>query len=454
MSFLGGIAKHAQLMVAANAHTVHGSALLCCAGNFTMAAALRSGGFHGEIRACDITLYTSALGSHLSGSDLDIQERESCPKHLRGLLRPEDPAHLAASVSLLLGMRQIWTGRHPWQRRQIAEYRRRWDEFIEKGVERVNRYREHCGQMDYRAQDALEFLDEHEPSGTVFIAPPTFGTSDYLNQERMFEAICRWRRPSYSDINFQSIDLYEQIARFDGYYVVMERPFPEVETVLGPPASVVHKGRRSTIYVYARQAERRLVVRTFLQSESAGPVLDPDATIHEDSQIGLTPLNHRQTVRLNELYMAARVDYYLADVALSLGIVVDGKIIGKLDFKRTTHQWSLEPRQMVYLQSDLAVPSRKHPRLSKLVLLAALSREVKAMVEDKLQDEFCYAVTTAFSRHAVSMKYRGVFKLHKRLDNPEGFRLNYYGAMGAHSLTEALSKWRKKYDKQTKKQGS
>lgn len=60
-----------------------------------------------------------------------------------------------------------------------------------------------------------------------------------------------------------------------------------------------------------------------------------------------------------------------------------------------------------------------------------------------------YAVTTAFSMHPVSMKYRGVYKLHKRLEGEkgEGFRLNYYGELGLWSLDEAYALWWKKFHK-------
>ena len=45
------------------------------------------------------------------------------------------------------------------------------------------------------------------------------------------------------------------------------------------------------------------------------------------------------------------------------------------------------------------------------------------------------------------MKYRGIYKLHKRLDGSEhgGYRLNYYGRLGKWSLAEAYAEWLKKF---------
>ncbi len=124
--------------------------------------------------------------------------------------------------------------------------------------------------------------------------------------------------------------------------------------------------------------------------------------------------------------------------------------LGKADFKlgKGNAEWALpEPGRQIYQQSDLAVPSEAEPRLSKLVLMLIQSHEVKRLLEEKIPEDWTWAITTAFSRHPVSMKYRGIYKLHKRLDGSEhgGYRLNYYGRLGRWSLAEAYAEWLKKF---------
>ena len=99
---------------------------------------------------------------------------------------------------------------------------------------------------------------------------------------------------------------------------------------------------------------------------------------------------------------------------------------------------------MIYIMSDLAVPSCEK-RFSKLILLCLTSSDVKHILDQKYVEDFHYACTTAFSRHPSSMKYRGIFKLHKRIEDPDKYRLNYYAPFGRHSLAEALTIWRKRY---------
>lgn len=450
MTFLGSIAGPLRKVIAAYAAELTVPVLLPCAGNFTVGAALRSGGYAGRISGCDITLYTSALGAYLSGVALDVREREDCPEHLRGLLDCSDPARLAASVSIMLDLRQVWKCQNVWHRRTLANYRRHWTQLMEKTLPKLEAYRAHMTQgqgFAYTPQDATPFLDAHDPDHAVFIAPPTFGSRDYINQERMLAASAQWSAPPYTEISFQDTAIYEKITSFRQWMIIMERPLPEVEKILGEPVAEVHKGRKSITYAYAGHSQRRIVTRGYLPSRSPGPIFPGGRPVTGQEEPGIILLDKKQTVRMNELFMSVRVDYFLADVALSLGLCLDRRIIGKLDFNLTKHAWALpEPGLQIYQRSDLAVPSVE-PRLAKLVLMMCQSHEVKQLIDATFKDDFSFTVTTAFSKNPVSMKYRGVFKLHKRLEDPDGYRLNYYGELGQWSLAEAVARWRKKFHK-------
>lgn len=455
MSFLGSIAGPLRKVLASYAEEVSVPVLLPCAGNFTVGAALRSGGYQGRITGCDITLYTSALGAYMAGDTLPVTESEDCPEHLRGFLDCSDAAHLAASVSIMLDLRQVWQNKNAWHRRVLANYRREWPRLMDKTLAKLTAYHDHLNQgqgFAYDAQDAVAFLDAHDHDHAVFIAPPTFGSSDYIKQERMLAAAARWQAPEYGEISFKDIQIYEQITAFREWMIIMERPLPEIEKLLGDPVAVVHKGRRSITYAYAGHSKKTIVTRSYLPSASPGPIFPSDKRLTGAEEPGIVLLNHHQTVRLNELFMAARVDYILVSLILSVGFCLDKKIIGKADFKlgKGNAEWALpEPGRQIYQQSDLAVPSEAEPRLSKLVLMFIQSHEVKRLLEEKMPEDWAWAITTAFSLHPVSMKYRGIYKLHKRLDNPgsQGFRLNYYGKLGQWTLAEAYALWLKKFHK-------
>lgn len=105
-----------------------------------------------------------------------------------------------------------------------------------------------------------------------------------------------------------------------------------------------------------------------------------------------------------------------------------------------------------YLLSDFAVVPTDYPRLSKLVVLAATSSEAQLMCQRTFSRRIRAVSTTAFSNNPVSMKYRGLLRLTKRgPSNEDGwkFQLQYQGAMGEHSLAQALEKWAKRWGART-----
>lgn len=84
--------------------------------------------------------------------------------------------------------------------------------------------------------------------------------------------------------------------------------------------------------------------------------------------------------------------------------------------------------------------------MSKLVLYAVLSREGQLFIESALNRRIRSVVTTAFSEHPQSMKYRGLFRLKSRKGpGPDGrYQLNYGSTTGRWTLQEGLEQWLRK----------
>lgn len=449
MSFVGAVARPVREVLATFAPGLQGPALVVGAGNFTVPSALRSGGYRGAIRACDVSLYTSALGAFLSGGRLEVRERPDCPAHLAGLLRPEDPRDLAASVALLLDLREVWKADNPYKARAVEAMRREWDGLLDRARVRLDRLREHLGPVEYQARDGFEILQSADPDAAVFAFPPTYKRG-YEKLEALFAAVLEWTPPAYREMTDVSPELYEAIARFRSWFVVLEKgqeELPAPYAVLGQPVAVLPRGRGTRTFILARSAPRRIVVRQQVKSAPAGPVWPPDRAVSPGLAIQAAPLTLAQSLRLNELFLSSRIDYFTGGVGLSLGFVLDGRIIGKADFCKSAHAWKLPTdAPMVYLMCDLAVPSAVEPRLAKLVLACLLSREVRDLLDLRFLERFAWVGTTAFSVHPQSMKYRGAFKLHARKKTPGGFSLNYFAAFGAHTLAQGLASWCSKRD--------
>lgn len=451
MSFIGAVSASVRKVLAEYARNVVLPPLIVGAGNFTVPSVLRSGGYAGPITACDVTLYTSALGCYLTDTELGAEEREDCPPQLRGLLRTSTPLELAASVSLLLDLREVWQCKNAFQTRMVEHHRKAWDRLMEKTCEKLAAYKAHIGAIDYRAQDGFELLAEHDAAHTVFAFPPTYKRG-YEKLEALLAAAVRWPTPAYREMTDKSLELYERIAGFQAYYVVLEKDLPEVYAILGKPVAVLPRGRGRTTYIVARHAPS-VVVRPHVKSAPVGPLWPSAAPVTGEELPGFAVVKRAQSLRLNELYLARRIDYYDGGVDACLVLTLDGKAIGKADFmKSTVGTWKLpenpDGEDAIYIMCDLAVASDVEKRLAKLVLYLLGSTEVRDWLNAKLNLRLGWVVTTAFSRGPVSMKYRGVFKLYSRKqDRKTGlFALNYYRAFSG-TLRENFAAWLKKKNK-------
>ena len=358
MSFIGAVATSVRQVLAQYAKDVHLPCLIVGAGNFTVPSVLRSAGFAGTITACDVTLYTSALGAYLSGWTLEAREREDCPEHLRGLLRTGSPLELTASISLLMDLREVWKGDNAFKMRMVEHSREAWDTLMEKTCARLEGYKAHIGPIDYQARDGFDLLEKSASGHTVFAFPPTY-KAGYEKLEALLRATVEWTPPAYREMTDKSLELFEAIARFDSYYVVLEKDLPEVYALLGQPSAVLPRGRGRTTYIVAKQA-KKVVIRSSAKTAPVGPIWPANRAVSGDEVPGFAPVKRAQSLRLNELYLAKRIDYFDGGVDVCIVLTLDGQVIGKADFMKTSHaQWKLPEGnpggdESLYIMCDLA----------------------------------------------------------------------------------------------------
>jgi hypothetical protein len=170
-------------------------------------------------------------------------------------------------------------------------------------------------------------------------------------------------------------------------------------------------------------------------------------------RIGLAPLTTGQYVHLRQRYLNVNIKAGTPGVACA--VLVDGYLVGVFGYEtsiNTTAGVKMHaqlPQPEAYLLSDFAVVGTDYPRLSKLIVLAAMSREARYFVERAKGQRVRSLSTTAFAKNPVSMKYRGLLDLLDRHDRDEadggGFKLVYGGLLGEHSLAEAFDTWRERW---------
>lgn len=122
----------------------------------------------------------------------------------------------------------------------------------EKTCAKLETYKAHIGPIDYRPRRLRTCWKRARPAHG-FRVP-----ADLQGRVRKLEALPshgRMDAPGLPGNDRQSLELFEAIARFDSYYVVLEKDLPKC-TRSSASLRRCFPGRGRTTYIVAKQAKR------------------------------------------------------------------------------------------------------------------------------------------------------------------------------------------------------
>jgi hypothetical protein len=422
-----------------------GPVQILCSGNFTAETVLRLNGFTGKISSNDVSLYTSAIGWSFTDTDFRLD--------INGELKNEhkfksNVVEKAATVMLLLELSQFYPRKNDYPRRMYEAMLARWPELLKKTVAKLEEKKTALQITDYYCADALKVIEAAPKDVTFLSFLPTY-KGGYENLYKTLESLVAWNRPSYEIFDPKDFALPKKIMeRGNPYLIYTEFPLHDGFSQIGKPVAVIRKSRSMSIYLYSNiKASAKIVqLRQKIAPTNPYKVLASDVPISPRATLDIQPIRGEVFDYLRTLYLKPSILW--SKTQLTYVVTVDGKIAGLLGFNIPSVGFNKELGEVMYMMADLAVPS-VHKRLSKLVLLAATSAEMKDILEKKLVKRVDTVYTTAFSNNPVSMKYRGVFTLanRKEVNSSEGrYALNYYAKLGEMRLKDILPLWESKYD--------
>lgn len=426
-----------------------------CSGNFTVErtlASLERFRLHGN----DVTVYSCAIGAYLSGQPFHMALRDG-QRETFGWLEPYLGTTLDTAATVMLatrlaeGLRSDGSPKHnAYYNRLLPALRTQWPQLHVETVTKLAALPVRLAS--YHAGDVVPWA-RSLPPGVGFVSYPPFFSGDYEAMFSKLDLLFEWDKPVYEDIGDGHIQ--EFLA------AVTDRPFwafgshqlwPEYQSCLRGVTQTSNRG--VPIFIYASVGPRRVVLPQQDIEPVLVPRLLPGCTVGDS--LRLAHLNQGQFQALRSQYMNPGIKPGQASEAVA--VLVDGYLVGVFAFSASPHPGA-QPGQ-IYLLSDFPVAPSDYPRLSKLVLYAALSRESQLLAERISRHRVRGVLTTAFSDKPVSMKYRGLFALHSRKENShwqttsstdpaayyqQRYQLNYLAPAGQWTLAEGLVMWKDKH---------
>lgn len=388
-----------------------------CSGNFTIERVVSEFGL--PIHGNDVQAYTTAIAKWAMGETMPIRVTE--------------------------GYREAWGWLDEYldtPERIWSAYRSQWDSLLDKTIQKIERQR--FKLASYYCGDVLEFVRSANPEAGFCSFPP-FYTGGYETLYEGIDKVFEWDTPVYKLFDDDSMkEFVSQVTSKKEWLFGSNIEWPELdERFVGKMQTT---NRNVPFYVYASTGTKRVV----MPKQELAPVLNPRLEKGDvlTGKMSLSILKPAQFAALRSQYLNANIRP--GSPGSSVAVLCDGKIIGCFALKDQGAVHDLMDSS--YLFSDFAVRPTDYPRLSKLVLMAALSHEGRMLVERLRKRRMRWLFTTAFSKNPVSMKYRGIFDLISRKPCEEpGFewQLNYRGELGQWSLQEGFEIWQRKYARES-----
>ncbi|MFD5385521.1 hypothetical protein ACFWMG_11275 [Streptomyces sp. NPDC127074] len=416
-----------------------GDVYVPCCGNFTIERSVAGMGF--ALHSSDVSIYTTAIGRWLTRQPVGIRLREESADHLGWLAGYLDDG-VGTVATLMLGTRFLASvGRDGlWHERVVRSYREQWDAKHAETVQRLSG--SDVELASYEVEDVRSWLQKVPRDAPVCSFPPFYGGG----YEKLYEPLNEhfvWDAHEYEPLSDADVvDVLGAITDRPYWLTASNHDVPDLHPYLR--GVIKATPRAAPFYVYASDAPTRIVTpRQPIEPVKATRLRRGDEVV---GPIKLAMLKPGQFNALRSQYLNPRI----APGAANLAVAVKdgaGRVLGVFALAPSSYT----PDE-AYLLSDFAVAPTGYPRLSKLVVLAATSSEAQLMCQRAFSRRIRAVSTTAFSNNPVSMKYRGLLRLTKRgPSNEDGwkFQLQYQGAMGEHSLAEALEKWAKRWGART-----
>jgi hypothetical protein len=397
-----------------------------CSGNFTVERVLHSLDVK-DLHGNDVSLYSCAIGKHLAGKQMKVSIKDDEFAWMEPYLGTgvKNIALLSLSLEYLQ-----WTTRSiAFHRRQAEAIRDQWDELYEKTLERVEKALEGMALKTFTAGDVFDHVRNAPPEAVCIAFPPTY-EGGYEKLYAKMDSVFKWRAPQYEMFTDTSFDELTELMREKWAWVTLrDHPVVDLQDHL---LSVLQTGMRSRpMFVYGGSGATRIV--TPHQKVEAIPVERASGKL-KGERLEIAKISQGQMNTLRSEYLSPKI--VPAQALVNLAVLCDGKLIGAIAFDRPNFGGC-----DAYMMTDFAIAGTDHKRLSKLVLAAVLSSEVKGFLEQAMNKRVVKVVTTAFTTKPVSMKYKGVFELQSRKED----HLQYAADIGRWSLAEGLQWWMSKH---------
>jgi hypothetical protein len=414
---------------------------LCCSGSFRMEQAFSQTFKALRIHSNDVSLYTTAVGNLILGRQIPFTFRDRMAFAEEALEGRSYHDRVAAII--LAHEMSRYAASNPYMRKHFDHYRTNFGAMLDNAsaklakllpLIRIESY--FGGDWRVHADAAITHFQETGEGGIATFPP--FFRGGYEKLYKFLDESVAWEPRPYDIYDPKMLDSIILKMEEVGipYCLISDQTWPHRK-----PKMEYIAGRRMPHYGYwteGRSSVRHLWSRP--EPFKYRPI-DP-ALLHENSVVEVIPARSAQMNHIKDVYLQKSIIH--AAGLINFLVFIDKMLVGGIIYS----PGKFGNHHTIYLLSDVTIC--REARMSKLVALMATSATLMEPVQKKVMNRITEVVTTAHSKHPISMKYRGIYQLTSRrvADNPEeGNVLQYQSHVRQQTPQEMYVEWYRTYGK-------
>lgn len=407
-----------------------------------------------EVVCTDVSLYSRAIGYAINDTKSEIKLKEEYAKEFPAFQGDLNPVETAACIIFFteLGKALSKKDKIPYYKSLYKDAKSNQNAYKEQIIEKIEKFKSNLGKVTFLGTDGVDLARSAKKGDFVFYDPPVI-LGDY---EKQFQQLCdcfNFDEPEYTQMTDEVKDEDLKIINESGAHCYYRTNNP-VDDLDGSYKEVFrYKYDYHKHYcVYANKCKNdknNTWVGRFnpLKEEAVSyPIMMADDEITENSKVKILKVSSKVSNHYRLLWVKKAE---MKDTGFAYLVFVNEKVVGVIQLMEGVKFGS----DLAVLMSDPATPTSKYKRLSKLIIYLASTEEMLEQFNEDTLWEHVGLTTRVFTNAAVSMKYRGLFKLVERKEDKNGFYkycLIYQNRDKIFKTSkEALQAWVRKHAKVT-----
>nr|WP_232371795.1 hypothetical protein [Leptospira ainazelensis] len=262
-----------------------------------------------------------------------------------------------------------------------------------------------------------------------FLFAPTY-KGGYEKMYKTVEEVFEYQKATYNLFDSKNAEkTYLNLLETGESVIYSDIDFPELAPF---KKGIVKYSNKKDVALYTSVKAHKTYFFSPAQSNENPTlkIIPSDFQFTENSKIEIAKVTSDLIFHYKHIFMSSRVNYSDKE-DFGIAFLVDGKVFGFAGFKKF-----MSNMDSMFVSSDFVVKSGER-RLSKLLIMLLLSKEVKKLLRSHYLHAYRGVKTSVYTEHPVSMKYRGVYELTERKKG----KLVYSQEFSNASMVEIFKTW-------------